>query len=90
MIEVQLFDKSFETINPNLILSMKSDVTKEVEDSSGNKYTVNDYIKGTKFTITFINGDTRELSKLGLDILRQQLHRADFVPSMYKNAIYGL
>ena len=90
MIEVQLFDKSFETINPNLILSMKSDVTKEVEDSNGNKYTVNDYIKGTKFTITFINGDTRELSKLGLDILRQKQPRADFDPQYFKLGINSL
>lgn len=90
MIEVQLFDGSFETINPNLILSMKSDTTKTVTDSKGIEYTVNDYIKGKKFTITFINGSTKELSKLGLDILRQQLHRADFDPKMYKSAIYGL
>lgn len=90
MIEVQLYDGSFETINPNLILSMKSDVTKTVTDSKGNNYVVNDYIKGKKFTVTFVNGSTKELSKLGLDILRQQLHRADFDPKMYRSSIYGL
>lgn len=90
MIEVQLHDGTFETINPNLILTMKSDTTKTVTDSKGNEYTVNDYIKGKKFTITFVDGTTKDLSKLGLDILRQQLHRADFDPRMYKNSIYGL
>lgn len=90
MIEVQLHDGTFETINPNLILTMKSDTTKTVTDSKGNEYKVNDYIKGKKFTITFVDGTTKDLSKLGLDILRQQLHRADFDPRMYKNSIYGL
>lgn len=84
MIEVQKIDGSFITINPNMILTLESDKKKTVKDSKDREYTVNDYQKGTKFTLTFINGESMELSKLGIDILRQATTRADFNPDTFR------
>lgn len=88
MIEVQLTDGSFKTINPMLILEIKSNKTKEVIHSrTGRTYQVNDYIKGTEFTITMVGGTSYTLTKLGLDLLRKQQPRGDFDPNMLNSFI---
>lgn len=89
MIEVQLKDGSFLTINPNLIKTIKSNKTTK-KYSNGVEYTVNDYITGDEFTVTFTDGETIALSKLGLDILRQKQPRADFDPQYFKLGINSL
>lgn len=90
MIEIQLKDKSFIVINPQFIMSMKSNKTKEVQDAKGNTYNVNDWLKGDTFTITMIDGTTHELSKLGINILRKRIQRADFDPAYYSMGIASL
>lgn len=91
MIEVELTDKSFLTINPMLIVSIKSNKTREVTNSrTGVKYNVNDYLTGTEFTLTMVGGSTITISKLGLDILRKQQTRGDFDPNMLRSVMRGL
>lgn len=87
MIEVQKFDGSFVTINPSMIVTMQCDKTKIVTDDNNVTYDVNDFINATKVTVTFVNGDKIDLSKLGMQILRQRMTRADFDPAYYKHAI---
>lgn len=87
MIEVQKFDGSFVTINPSMIVTMECDKTKIVTDDNNVDYNVNDFVNATKVTITFVNGDKIDLSKLGMQILRQRMTRADFDPKYYKHSI---
>lgn len=91
MIEVELTDKSFLTINPMLIVSIKSNKTREVTNArTGVKYNVNDYLSGTEFTLTMVGGSTITITKLGLDILRKQQTRGDFDPNMLHSVMRGL
>lgn len=88
MIEVQLVDGSFKTVNPTLILEIESNLKRKVIDSyTGKEYEVNDYLTGTEFTITMIGGTTYKLSKLGLDLLRKQQQRGDFDPNMLRSTV---
>ncbi len=87
MIEVQKFDGSFVAINPSMIVTMECDKTKIVKDDNNVEYNVNDFVNATKATITFVTGDKLELSKLGMQILRQRMTRADFDPEYYKHSI---
>lgn len=90
MIEVQLKDNSFIYINPDMIISMKANATKEIQDMNGNTYTVNDAIKADTFTIEMVGGKTYELTKLGVNILRKRMSRADFNPEYYYNGIHHM
>lgn len=88
MIEVQLKDKSFKTINPDMIVEMESNKKKKIIDSrTGVEYEVNDYQTGDEFTIIMLNNKTYTLSKLGLDILRKAQARGDFDPNMFHSMV---
>lgn len=88
MVEVQLKDGSFVSINQSMIIELKADKTREVIDKkTGKVYNVNDYLNGTEFTIKMIDGTTYVLTKLGLDVLRKGDPRIDFNPNTLRSVL---
>lgn len=81
MIEVQQTSGEWITINPALIISMVSNKKRTVELDNGKSFEVNDYFKGTEFTLNMVGGTQIKLTKLGIDILRKQQTRGDFSSS---------
>lgn len=88
MVEVQLKDGTFVSINQSMIKELKSNKTKEIIDKkTGRVYNVNDYQTGEEFTVTMIDGSTYTLTKLGLDILRKGDPRIDFNPNTLRSVL---
>lgn len=88
MVEVQLKDGTFVSINQSMIKELKSNKTKEIIDKkTGRVYNVNDYQTGEEFTVTMIDGSTYILTKLGLDILRKGDPRIDFNPNTLRSVL---